>query len=251
MSEKIIRFLIALGLALLLQVVWVMGYTLSDEGGTASRLFELLGGRLPGGIVQFFTYAVFAFGILETMAISRSISREQRAYDFKLLPESEQYVLSPQDVNDLKLRVIETERREGKFILTKLIKRACTKYRANRSTSETLELVTNQVRINLSKAESEQSMIRYVAWAIPSIGFIGTILGIAGSLGNVQAGMGEEEIAAVTSALNVAFDTTLISLFLSILLLFYFHVVQERVEHFHADAEEYLLENLINRIYKS
>lgn len=214
------------------------------------RMMQILGASLPEGIIQFFTLWIFYFGMLEIQAIARNIALENEAYTYRLLPEQEQYVLSPQDVNEIKLETLDLERNRKSFYLTDLVKKACTKYRANKSTTETLEVVTAQVRINLTLAESEQNMIRYVAWAIPSIGFIGTIIGIAGSLGNVGANMSEEDIQGVAQSLYVAFDTTLLSLLLSIILMFYFHVIQERIEKFHVNMESYVIENLINRIYK-
>lgn len=230
-------------------VVFLLGLV-STPNTVLYRILQIAGSVFPGGIVQFFTFWLFYFGMLEIWTFSKNVNKEERAYEYRLLPEREQYILTPKDVNDIKLKVLELERKYSSYELTKLIKKACTKYRANKSTTEAMEIVNAQVRINLFNSESEQSMIRYVAWAIPSVGFIGTIVGIAGSLGNVKSQMSEKDIEAVTQALYTAFDTTLLSLFLSILLMFYFHTIQEKVESFHSKMEEYVIENLINRIYK-
>lgn len=67
------------------------------------------------------------------------------------------------------------------------------------------------------------SSIDFLLWAMPSLGFIGTILGIAESLGNADlvvraadAISRGEAVTAVTSFLGLAFDTTLIALVCSI-----------------------------------
>lgn len=241
----------ALAIALIL---WVAIFTLGifvDEYGLWGQILRIMGCTFPGGLIQFFTLWLFSFGLMEIYSVSKKVDKETIAYRFRFLPETEQYVLGPSDVNNIKLKVLENEKKGRAFVLTTLIKKACTKYRSNKSTSEALEIVTAQTRINMSKAESEQSMIRYVAWAIPSVGFIGTIIGIAASLGSVKGEMSASDILLVTDALNIAFDTTLFSLFLSIVLMFYFHIVQSKVDDFHLNMEDYVIENLINRIYKS
>lgn len=249
MNNRFTRILLSAAAALVLMVILALFYITTDEGTGARRIAVLLGGELPAGIVQGVTYFLFFFGITELWAISREISEEEKAYTFRLLPEKEQYVLSPADVAQIKLEAISKEKYR-KYFLTDMIKKACTKFRANKSTSEALEIVTSQSKINMADAESRQSYIRYAAWAIPSVGFIGTIIGIAQSLGFANETMTPEGITKVTSALNIAFDTTLVALFLSLILMLYIHSVQERLERFHIRLEEYVIENLINRIYK-
>lgn len=251
MENRLINISLALSFAVATYFVVLFLNNLSSLESIIYRILQVMGGTFPEGLIQFFTFWIFYFGLLEIQSVSRRVDKEVLAYTFSILPEKEQFILNPHEVNTIKLKVLQIERNQQSYYLTDLIKKACTKYRANKSTTEALEIVTNQVRINLSNAESSQSMIRYVAWAIPSVGFIGTIIGIAGSLANVKAEMSNQDIQEVTEALYVAFDTTLLSLFLSICLMFYFHMVQEKVEKFHAQMESYVLENLINRIYKA
>ena len=48
-------------------------------------------------------------------------------------------------------------------------------------------------------------MIRYIVWAIPSIGFIGTVRGIGQALGQAHRAV-EGDIVGVTASLGVAFS---------------------------------------------
>ncbi|MFN3951740.1 MAG: MotA/TolQ/ExbB proton channel family protein [Thermaurantimonas sp.] len=249
MNNRYTRIIISASAAMVLTILLALFYSVTEDGTSGRRLAVLLGGQLPAGIVQGLTYLLFFFGIMELWAINREIKEEEKAYNFRLLPEKEQYVLSPADVAQIKLEAISKEKYR-KYFLTDMIKKACTKFRANKSTSEALEIVTSQSKINMADAESRQSYIRYTAWAIPSVGFIGTIIGIAQSLGFANETMTPEGISKVTSALNIAFDTTLVALFLSLILMLYIHSIQERLERFHIRMEEYVIENLINRIYK-
>ncbi|MDJ0745243.1 MAG: MotA/TolQ/ExbB proton channel family protein [Xenococcaceae cyanobacterium MO_167.B27] len=78
-----------------------------------------------------------------------------------------------------------------------------------------------------SASESSYSLPRILVWAIPLLGFIGTVIGISEAVSGFsgfldQAGDVEqikEGIGTVTGGLAVAFDTTLLALFLSVLVM--------------------------------
>jgi biopolymer transport protein ExbB/TolQ len=52
----------------------------------------------------------------------------------------------------------------------------------------------------------------------------------------------------ITSILGVAFDTTLVALLLSIVIMWFVHQLQEETDRFHSDLKEFVIENLINKI---
>ena len=98
--------------------------------------------------------------------------------------------------------------------------------------------------INKELSESDQSNIRYLTWVIPSIGFVGTVLGISQALMIANSG----DMKLITATLGVAFDTTLVSLLLSIIIMWYYHNLQKELDLLHAKIKDYVIENLINRI---
>lgn len=212
------------------------------------RILVLLGGSFPGGLIQTFCYFLFFYGLFEIRRLNKNVSAENKAFGLGLLPETEQYVLLPDDVAKLKLQMIELERK-GRFLLVDLIKKACTKYRSSHSIPETMEMVAKQSAINQRNSESEQSLIRYIAWAIPSVGFVGTVIGIAASLSEASSAVNAEGIERVTGLLNIAFDTTLVALVLSLMLMYVYHAMQAKVEQMHTNQESYVLENLVNRMF--
>ena len=75
------------------------------------------------------------------------------------------------------------------------------------------------------RLESELSMIRYIIWAIPSIGFIGTVRGIGEALSQAHIAV-EGDIAGMTASLGVAFNSTYVALVVSIFLMFFLHQLQ-------------------------
>ena len=169
------------------------------------------------------------------------------AISLDLLPVDEHKVMLPDEINELRLKLSDiTDWQDS--ILVKTLKMACTKFRANKSVQETMDAVQIQSEMNLNYLDTSFSIIRYLAWSIPSIGFIGTVIGISGALGKVdQAAAGD--LSAVTALLGTAFDTTLVALFLSIILMFRVHRVQQTEELFIISVQDYLMTNFVNRIY--
>jgi biopolymer transport protein ExbB/TolQ len=98
------------------------------------------------------------------------------------------------------------------------------------------------------RQESELSMIRYIAWAIPSIGFLGTVRGIGDALSQAHQAI-EGNIFGVTRSLGVAFNSTLIALLASLLLMFILHQLQLLQERFILDTEDYCEEKLTQRLH--
>ena len=115
-------------------------------------------------------------------------------------------------------------------------------------------IITNDVQNTSDAIESsvealaaENSMIRYLIWAIPSIGFIGTVRGIGEALSQADQALAGD-IAGMTDSLGVAFNSTLVALLISILLMFLLHQLQRLQDGLIVDAQEYCETFLLNRI---
>lgn len=97
------------------------------------------------------------------------------------------------------------------------------------------------------RLDSELSMIRYIAWAIPSIGFIGTVRGIGAALGEAHKAV-EGDITGVTANLGVAFNSTFVALMLSIILMFLVHQLQLTQERLVADTRQHVDQQLLRHM---
>lgn len=275
-NEKYINLAIAFGVAFFITMLLVLGENMTrpvrelrneqvpiSEGSTtlipkkvyfmeaestAHRFFIMFGGKLPQGFIQFFTYFLFIYGLLDIRSRRLDISREYQMFNRELLPVEEYQLLNLSDIAQLRDTVAKIEGRNPS-VLGNLIRRAATAYLANRSPSETLNLVSTQVRINQAENESQHALVRYVAWAVPSIGFIGTVIGIAAALNIAyKTASDENAIKEVTDLLGIAFDTTLVALLLDTVFVYYVHDLQERTEKLFAQMESYLIEHFISRV---
>lgn len=244
-NNRLIRLLISLAVSAALMLLLVM-VTPEDDPG---RILVMLGGTMPEGLIQGATYFLFIFGILEVMAVKSRLAFEKDAFSAHLLPEQDNYVLSSDDANQLKLNMQQISHQRN-YYLVDLIKKACTKYRLGKSTSEVLALTDAQIKIYNTEMENEQVYVNYAIWAIPSVGFIGTVIGIAASLGFANQASAPEGIEKVTSMLAVAFDTTLVALVLSVILVYLVHNLRKQQDSLFSEMNTYIIDNLINRFYK-
>ena len=90
-------------------------------------------------------------------------------------------------------------------------------------------------------------MIRYIIWAIPSIGFIGTVRGIGEALSQAHIAV-EGDIAGMTASLGVAFNSTFVALVISILLMFFLHQLQLGQDRLVLDTRGYCDKNLLSNL---
>lgn len=112
------------------------------------------------------------------------------------------------------------------------------------NTSETIDANVEALAV---KQEAENSMVRYLIWAIPAIGFIGTVRGIGQALSQADQALAGD-IAGMTESLGVAFNSTFVALLISIVLMFLLHQLQRLQDSMVTDTQEYCESFLLNRI---
>ncbi len=176
--------------------------------------------------------------------------RQRAAFRLPLLPTEEGSRILHEDARLWQRQVEQTVHHKGQFILTNMIRLALSKYALSRSSTEASETVRAQAEIEQGRMASSMATTHYLAWAIPAIGFLGTVRGLAGMLGVSNDNSDEAFRQAVTNHLNVAFDCTLIALALSLVVMFLVHTVQREEESLVIDCQEYCVEHLINRMYE-
>ena len=86
--------------------------------------------------------------------------------------------------------------------------------------------------------QNSYSLIKVLLWAIPILGFIGTVIGMSQAVGSFESVLGNADnvdglkagLTKVTSGLGTAFDTTYLALVISVLLAIPINAVERREE---------------------
>jgi biopolymer transport protein ExbB/TolQ len=196
--------------------------------------------------IQTVMLLLFGVGLGEIFLRWRVAEWENRFLDEKLLPEDDETVLQRHDLAPIRRRVVGHFDGDNGF-LPSLIDLCILQFQASRSVDQTVSVLNSSLELIAHRVEMRYSMIRYVVWAIPTFGFIGTVLGISSGLSAIDTESGE--LGPVLGHLGLAFNTTLVALALSAVLVFLLHVVERREEQSVNLAGGYCLRNLINRLY--
>lgn len=136
---------------------------------------------------------------------------------------------------------------EQEYLLPRSLLTALQRFGSTRNIQDVSAAVREVCDTESDRLDSEMSMIRYIIWAIPSIGFLGTVRGIGDALGQAQRAV-EGDIVGVTVSLGVAFNSTLIALIISLFIMFFLHQLQLMQERLVLDTQNYCDTNLIRHL---
>jgi biopolymer transport protein ExbB/TolQ len=191
-------------------------------------------------ILMFWAFAIIIYKAVVT-------HRQRLLLDKDLILLSEDMRILPQDTRELSRRIQALPLAAQAYLLPRTLIIALQRFAATGNIQDVSTSVREISESEAGRMESELSIIRYIAWAIPSIGFIGTVRGIGDALGQAhKAVLGD--ITGVTQSLGVAFNSTFIALVISIVLMFFIHQLQLMQERLVLDTEYYCDEHLIRHL---
>jgi biopolymer transport protein ExbB/TolQ len=175
--------------------------------------------------------------------------QEQGMLDLRLLDIPERTTVLPEDAREYSRSLDALPDNQQDFLLPRPLLSALQRFATTGSIQAVSDTIKETCEIEADRLDSELSMVRYIAWAIPSIGFIGTVRGIGDALGQAYKAV-EGDISGVTVSLGVAFNSTFVALVLSIIIMFCLHQLQLSQERLVLDCQRYadkrLLRHLVN-----
>lgn len=177
----------------------------------------------------------------------RLILQEQAINRRRLLDIPDGTSVLPQDAREYSRSLEALGHVEQNFLLPRSLLAGLQRFATTRSIEAVSNTVKEQCDLESDRLDSELSMVRYIAWAIPSIGFIGTVRGIGDALGQAYKAV-EGDISGVTISLGVAFNSTFVALVLSIILMFCLHQLQLSQERLVLDCQRYADQRLLRHL---
>ena len=224
-----------------------------------------LRGTLPGtvhamfyerGLIPF-AEALCAGWALAILAVKwRKLCFQRRALEHDVVPAAADFILSPDTAGVVLANIERLVDHPRHFILFSRLASTLSNLRNLGRVGDVDELLSRQADIADGENESTYGLLKGLVWAIPVLGFIGTVIGLSqaiGSFGSVLtegAGVGDlkDGLQQVTAGLSVAFDTTLTGLALALLAQLLM-VVEKSSEHqFLDECREYCHRRLVSRL---
>jgi len=178
----------------------------------------------------------------------RNAGHEQKLlrHDFVRINQGERII--PDDAldryKDLRASI---ERNPGwqERLLPEFILAALHRFHSTHSVQDAASAVKEHAELAADTLDSDLSLVRYIAWAIPAVGFIGTVRGIGDALAQADQAI-KGDLSGVTSALGLAFNSTLVALVLSMVLMYMMHLLQLRQESLVIQLQTYCRDKLID-----
>ncbi|HET6628274.1 MAG TPA: MotA/TolQ/ExbB proton channel family protein [Woeseiaceae bacterium] len=192
-----------------------------------------------------FILMFWAFAIIGYKAVD--LSRERRLLETDLIPIAEGMRILPEDTREFARQIQALPDEERRLLLPRVLMSALRRFSSTQNIQDVSNIAHAVCETEADRLETELSMIRYIAWAIPAIGFIGTVRGIGDALAQANRAV-QGDLAGVTESLGLAFNSTLIALLISIVLMFLIHQLQSVQERLVFDSEAYCDEKLIRHM---
>jgi len=136
---------------------------------------------------------------------------------------------------------------EASRFLPRLLMVAYNRFGATRSVQDAAEAVRDECDFETAALDTKLSMVRFTAWAIPAVGFVGTVRGIGAALQEAQGAMGGD-ISGVTMGLGVTFNATLTALVSCIIVMFWMHQLQQFQDRLVLDCRSYVDRQLLRKL---
>ena len=197
--------------------------------------------------VQGFMWLAMFIGMGELWIRSRAMRSDEAILRMGLLPEDERSLLTADDLRPIYVKARGMPR---SAVLPSLVRRLSMEFRKSKSIDRVNSLLDSSLELFLHQLDLRYTLLRYLVWVIPTLGFVGTVIGIASAMAFAGSGAVEMEdlLVPTTQKLAVAFYTTLVALLQSGLLVLGMNSLQSREEKAINDAGQYCLENLVMRL---
>lgn len=210
-------------------------------------------GSIKADIVQPFSFqyamwVCFYVGIGELL-VRLFLTREQeQELSMGFLPTDPQTLITMETMPDIHQRLTAANRNGYP---TRIIRLLGYQFQSSQSVSLCNELLNTQTELYQHEISLNYGVVRYIAWLLPSIGFMGTVWGILKALESATAHIDQPEqlLGFVIGDMSVAFWTTLLALIQAALLLFVSHLVEGREERMLNTTAQYCVTNFINRLW--
>jgi hypothetical protein len=199
----------------------------------------------------------FFFGGIAILFLKgKKTSFQQRALDLTAVPAEPEFVLTEATAATVLTRIHALVDNPRYFILLNRIDRALSNFRNIGQVNDVSAILRAQAENDEDQVASSYTVVNGLVWAIPVLGFIGTVLGLSLGIGRftatLQAAGDLEQIRAslqgVTSGLATAFESTLVALTFTLILQLTITFQQKREMAFLDECNDYCHSHIVSKL---
>ena len=213
------------------------------------------GGEGDRSYIPYFIVFLSSWSLAILFIKSRKLDLQTKALTLKIVPEDVDFVLAPNSASLIINEMYEKVDDPQKFLLLNRIVRSISNLKNIGRISDVAEGLGAQAENDENYLESTYTLAKGFIWAIPVLGFIGTVLGLSqaiGGFGKVVAQGADldklkESLSGVTAGLAIAFETTLIALVFALIIQLLMTMLKAKEETFLDECSDYCHKNIISK----
>ena len=245
-ANSLLSFLIAL-------LATAIFYSLMEFVFKESAIGQIFTER---GYTPYLMSVLFMWSLAMIFFKWRKLCFQRRSLKIEIVPAQNDFVLSASTVDQVMSRLIGAVDDPKKFLLLNRIQTALSNFRNLGRVTDVDEMLRSQADLDESSMQTSYSLLRGFIWAVPVLGFIGTVVGLSKAIGKFGDAVGnssdaealKEQLPQVTNGLHMAFDTTLIALLFALLLQLLVTFLHKNEEEFLDDCSEYCQKNVVSKL---
>jgi biopolymer transport protein ExbB/TolQ len=198
----------------------------------------------------------FFVGVMVLWLKQFKLRFQEQALDFAAVPDAPDFVLNETTAAAILARVHEKVDHPRHFVLFNRIDRALSNLRNIGQINDVSSILRAQAENDEDQIASSYTLINGLVWAIPVLGFIGTVQGLSIAIGNFGATLETAmdlsvirgSLKGVTAGLSTAFETTLVALIYALILQLWITVQQKREMAFLDACNDYCHSHVVSRL---
>lgn len=200
---------------------------------------------------------LFFFGGAAVLFLkSRKLKFQQRALSLSAVPAEPEFVLTEATAATVLARIHSLVDHPRHFVLLNRIDRALSNLKNIGQVNDVSAILRAQAENDEDQVASSYTMLNGLVWAIPVLGFIGTVQGLSMAISQftqtLQAtgdiSMIRTSLQGVTAGLATAFETTLIALVFALILQLWITFTQKREMSFLDECNDYCHSHVVSKL---
>lgn len=200
---------------------------------------------LAGHWVEYVEVVLFCVGLAALGLKWLDITAQKRGLRNDVLPETPAGGQNPMEAADLQAALPDTPPASQSYLVRRF--RDALDLVVRTGTADGLEDHLKYLAdLEAARAASSYGLVRFVVWAIPIMGFLGTVIGITVAIANLSPTQ-LENISGVVAGLGTAFDTTATALALSMVLMFVQFLIDRSEQKLLGNVDEVAWASLAGR----
>lgn len=250
-----VSFMLTFIFGMLMTLIFFMSlYPFKEMHDYVGMFFH--GGVQNRSTIPYYTMFLTFWSLAILFDKMQKLKVQRIALRLKILPENHNFILTAVSAKEILANISAKVDSPKHFLLLDRIERSLSNLKNIGNISDVSDGLNAQGSNDENYMHSTYTVLKGFIWAIPVLGFIGTVVGLAtaiGGFGNVvREGADVEKLknslGDVTGGLGTAFETTLIALVAAMCVHIIMTFVMNREEVFLDECNDYCHKNIIAKL---